>query len=154
VAPGEVAVPETGVQRWQPPTVGPVGDKVPQPLTFDQLEQLDEVIIEAERFTGLRFAIYLGDLGSDTRVGAEAIHAGLGSDGPMAVLLALSPGQRVVEIVTGYESAQRISDRAARLAVLSVVASCGDGDLMGALVNGIRTLADQAGSIPPSPTWW
>jgi len=154
VAPGEVAVPEAEVQRWRPPTVGPVGDAIPHPLTFSQLEQLDEVIVEAERFTGLRFAIYLGDLGPDTRAGAEAVHAGLGADGPMAVLLALSPGQRVVEVVTGYEAAQRISDRAARLAVLSVVASCTDGDLMGALVNGVRTLADQAGSIPPAKTWW
>ena len=71
----------------------------------------------------------------------------------MAVLLAVSPGQRVVEVVTGSEAARRISDRAARLAVLSVVAACADGDLSGALVNGIRTLADQAGTLPDRSTW-
>ena len=35
-----------------------------QPLTTTQLELLDDVIREAERFTGLRFSAYLGDLGA------------------------------------------------------------------------------------------
>ena len=150
---GELATTSGEVDRWAPPTVGPVGPTHPQPLTNRQLEMLDDVIIEAERHTGLRFATYLGDLGQDTRTAAEALHGQLGSDVPMAVLLAISPGQRVVEVVTGSEAARRISDRAARLAVLSVVAACADGDLGGALINGVRTLADQAGTLPHRSHW-
>jgi hypothetical protein len=59
----------------------------------------------------------------------------------------------VVEVVTGSEAARRISDRAARLGVLAVVSSCTDGDIPGALVTGVRILADQAGTLPERSTW-
>ena len=101
----------------------------------------------------MRFSAYLGDLGSNTGASAESLLAGLGADAPAAVLLAVSPGQRVVEVVTGAEAARRVSDRAARLAVLAVVSSCTDGDIPGALVTGIRILADQAGTLPERSTW-
>jgi len=139
------------VKYWDP-QVGPAGE-ADQPLTTTQLELLDDVIREAERFTGLRFSAYLGDLGPNTAAAAEGLLAGLGADGPSAVLLAVSPGQRVVEVVTGAEAARRVSDRAARLAVLAVVSSCTDGDIPGALVTGIRILADQAGTLPERSTW-
>jgi len=137
--------------NWRP-HVGPHGE-AEQPLTTTQLELLDDVLREAERFTGLRFSAYLGDLGNNTAASAESLLAGLGADAPAAVLLAVSPGQRVVEVVTGGEAARRVSDRAARLAVLAVVSSCTDGDIAGALVTGIRILADQAGTLPERSTW-
>ena len=139
------------VKYWDP-QVGPAGGN-DQPLSTTQLELLDDVIREAERFTGLRFSTYLGDLSSNTRAYAEGLLAGLGADAPSAVLLAVSPGQRVVEVVTGPEAARRVSDRAARLAVLAVVSSCTDGDISGALVTGVRILADQAGTLPERSTW-
>ena len=139
------------VQYWNA-QVGPTGG-ADQPLTTAQLELLDDVIREAERFTGLRFSAYLGDLGSNTEAFTQGLLSGLGQDAPDAVLLAISPGQRVAEVVTGGEAARRISDRAARLAVLAVVASCKDGDIPGALLTGIRILADQAGTLPERSTW-
>lgn len=143
----------TGVQPWeQVPRMGPAGE-TDQPLTTTQLELLDDVMREAERFTGLRFSVYLGDLGSNTGSYARSLLAGLGADASTAVLLAVSPGQRVVEVVTGPEAARRVSDRAARLAVLAVVSSCTDGDISGALVTGVRILADQAGTLPERSTW-
>lgn len=145
-----VRLPGGAVAQVNPP-VGPAA--APQVLTTRQLQGLDEVIAEAEQASGLRFAAYLGDLGADTRAGAEGLLSSFGDDAPYTVLLAISPGQRAVEIVTGTEAALRISDRAARVAVLSVVASCGDGDLPGALTSGIRILADQAGSVPERAIW-
>ena len=139
------------VKYWDP-QVGP-NRGAEQPLTTTQLELLDDVIREAERFTGLRFSAYLGDLGGNTRASAEGLLAGLGADATSAVLLAISPGQRVVEVVTGTEAARRVSDRAARLAVLAVVSSCADGDIAGAVVTGVRILADQAGTLPERSTW-
>ena len=70
------------------------------------------------------------------------------------MVLAISPGQRVVEIVTGTEAALRVSDRAARLAVLSVLAAAESGDIPRALENGLRVLADQAGSVPTHSKGW
>ncbi len=139
------------VKYWNP-QVGPTGG-AEQPLTTAQLELLDDVIREAERFTGLRFSAYLGDLGGNTEAFAQGLLSGLGTEAPDAVLLAISPGQRVVEVATGGEAARRITDRAARLAVLAVVSSCTDGDIPGALITGIRILADQAGTLPERSTW-
>ncbi len=131
---------------------GPLGD-VDSPLTRNELELLDDVLIEAERATGLRFTAFVGDLGSDTRAAAESLLASLDAMAPVSVLLAISPGQRVVEVVTGGEAARRISDRGARLAVMAVTAACGVGDVAGALVNGIKILADQAGTLPERSNW-
>jgi len=141
-----------GVEPWTPPAVGPQGNS-DSPLTPAQRNTLDEVIAVAERTTGLRFSVYVGDLGAQTRATAEALHSGLGAEAVVAVLLALSPGQHIVEVVTGAEAARRISDRSARLAVLSTIASCSEGDLIGGLVNGVRTLADQAGTLPERSHW-
>jgi hypothetical protein len=149
---GEIeAMGPVAVKYWDP-QVGPSGG-VDQPLTTTQLELLDDVIREAERFTGLRFSAYLGDMGGNTEAFAQGLLSGLGADSRDAVLLAISPGQRVVEVATGGEAARRITDRAARLAVLAVVSSCTDGDIPGALVTGIRILADQAGTLPERSTW-
>ena len=154
MAPGEVVkASDTGVVApWQAPTCGPVGYG-DLPLDNRQLETLDEVISSAESVTGLRFSAFLGDLGSDSRATALNLLTGLGADAPNAVLVAISPGQRIVEVVTGTVAALRITDRAARLAVLNVVSSATNGDLMGALANGLRTLADQAGTLPDRTSW-
>lgn len=149
----EVAVPATSrPARWTPPTVGPQGD-AGSPLNPAERNSLDEVIAAAERTTGLRFSVYLGDLGADPRATADGLLSGMGAEAAVAVLLAVSPGQRCVEIVTGGEAARRISDRSARLGALSVIAACSAGDLTGALVNGVRTLADQAGALPERSSW-
>ena len=151
VVPASVPGGAAGLVNWNP-QVGPSGS-VDHPLATTQLELLDDVMREAERFTGLRFSVYLGDLGSNTAASAESLLDSLGADAPYAVLLAVSPGQRVVAVVTGPEAARRVSDRAARLAVLGVVSACTDGDVGGALVTGVRILADQAGTLPERSTW-
>jgi len=131
---------------------GPKGD-FDSPLSRQDLEFLDDVLIEAERVTGLRFSAYVGNLGSDTRATAESLLTSLGAEAPIAVLLAVSPEQRVVEVVTGGQAARRISDRAARLAVMAVTSACGLGEVTNGLVNGLRILADQAGTPPTRSTW-
>ena len=61
------------------------------------------------------------------------------------MLVAVSPEQRVVEVLTGPEARLRLPDRGAKLAVMSMVASFKEGDLFGGLLSGLRMLADQAG---------
>lgn len=115
------------------------------PFSPGQLARLDEALTLATRSTGLEFAIYLGDLGEDTRERAEQLHANLGARAGEGVLLAVSPGQRQVEIVTGEESHRRVTDRSCNLAVMSMVASFKEGDLVGGLISGLRMLSDAAG---------
>ncbi|RZQ59615.1 DUF5130 family protein [Amycolatopsis suaedae] len=119
------------------------------PFTTKQLARLDEALTLASRETGLDFSIYLGELaGDDTRAVAEAMHDSLGERAADAVLIAVSPGQRIIEVVTGDEARLRLSDRGAKLAVMSMVASFKEGDLVGGLVSGLRMLTDQAGQPP------
>jgi hypothetical protein len=115
------------------------------PFTPVQLARLDEALTLSSRSTGLNFSVYLGDLGEDTRATAESLHATPGDGAAESVLIAVSPGQRKVEIVTGEESARRLPDRACNLAVMSMVASFKEGDLIGGLVSALRMLSDQAG---------
>ncbi len=117
------------------------------PFRTTQLALLDEALTLAGRTTGLHFSIYLGDLGDDAHARAEELHARVGSRASSAVLVAVSPGQRVVEVVTGSESSRRIPDRGCKLAVMTMVASFENGDLTGGLIAGLRMLADEAGPV-------
>ena len=114
-------------------------------FTFQELARLDEALTMSSRETGLRFTLYIGELGSDTRTTAEDLHSRSGGDTASSVLVALSPGQRVLEIVTGAAAARRLPDRACALAVLSMTSRLGSGDLTGAIVNGLRQMSDAAG---------
>jgi Domain of unknown function (DUF5130) len=114
-------------------------------FSYKQLARVDEALTMSSRETGLRFTLYIGDLGRQTRVRAEELHARSGANPADAVLIAVSPGQRVVEVVTGSGASRRLPDRACALAVLSMTTSFAAGDLVGGIVNGLRQLSDQAG---------
>jgi len=122
----------------EPDTTGKV------PFSTQQLARLDEALTLASRDTGLLFAIYLGDLGPQSEAKAAELHASL-ENAEGAVLVAVSPAQRLVEVVTGSEAKLRLPDRGAKLAVMSMVASFKESDLFGGLLSGLRMLADQAG---------
>jgi hypothetical protein len=106
------------------------------------LWRIDEALSAADRETGLTFSVYVGDLEEPTRETAERLHAQLAEEDD-AVLLAISPNQRVLEIVTGQRAARRLPDRICALAALSMTASFEGGDLAGGVVTGLRMLADQ-----------
>ena len=114
------------------------------PFTTRQLLRLDEALRMADEQTGLTFSVYLGDLDEPVRQHAEKLHKQL--DGAEeAVLIAVSPNQRVLEIVTGSEARKRISDRDAKLAALSMAAAFAGGDLAGGVLSGLDQLASHAG---------
>lgn len=115
------------------------------PFTTRELSLLDEALTVASRETGLLFSTYLGDLGEDTRARAEELLDETGEDAARSVLIAVSPGQRAVEVVTGSTAHQRLADRACKLATMGMVASFKEGDLIGGLVSALRMLTEQAG---------
>jgi len=113
------------------------------PFSPRQLFRLDEALSAADRETGLTFSVYVGELAEPTRATVERLLEQL-PDPDESVLLAVSPGQRVLEIVTGANTTRRLPDRVCALAALSMTASFGGGDLTGGIVTGLRMLADQA----------
>lgn len=114
------------------------------PFTTRQLLRLDEALRAADQQTGLTFSVYIGELTVPTRETAEKLHKQI-DDADRAVLLAVSPNQRKLEIVTGNEARKRISDRDAKLAGLSMAAAFAGGDLSGGILSGIDQLASHAG---------
>ena len=114
------------------------------PFNTRQLLRLDEALRVADESTGLTFSVYVGDLDEPVRAHAEKMHSQL-ADPARSVLVAASPNQRVLEIVTGAEARKRLPDRDCKLAALSMTAAFGGGDLAGGLVSGIAQLADHAG---------
>ncbi|BCJ63871.1 DUF5130 family protein [Polymorphospora rubra] len=113
------------------------------PFSTRQLLRIDEALRTADDSTGYTFSIYVGDLEEPVREHAERLHGQI-TEPDRAVLIAVSPNQRQLEVVTGAEVRKRIPDRDAKLAALSMVASFGGGDLAGGLVNGLDQLASRA----------
>jgi hypothetical protein len=114
------------------------------PFSTRQLLRLDEALRLADRGTGLTFSVYVGDLDEPARGHAEKLHGQL-TNPDHSVLIAVSPNQRLLEIITGVEARKRIPDRSAKLAALSMAAAFGGGDLAGGVVSGLAQLTDQAG---------
>lgn len=115
-----------------------------EPFTTRQLLRLDEALRAADSSTGLTFSIYVGEITEPERKGAEELHVQLARPAH-CVLLAVSPKQRQLEIVTGSIARRRLSDRDCKLAALSMAAAFGGGDLAGGLISGLAQLADHAG---------
>ncbi len=117
-----------------------------RPFKPSQLARIDEALTLASAETGLLFSVYVGPLGEVSRVTAERLFDKLAVRHPAPVLLAISPAERKLEIVTGGESSRRIPNRVAGLAALAMRASFTSGDLTGGIVSGLRQLADAAGA--------
>jgi hypothetical protein len=138
-APAVAGVPEP--QRANP-TYHP--EVVNGPLSVRALLRVDEALRLADISTGLTFSVYIGELGPSSRDMAQHLHARL-ADPDSSVLIAVSPNERVLEIVTGSRARRRILDRDAKLAAMSMSAAFAGGDLGGGIVAGIAQLADHAG---------
>jgi hypothetical protein len=108
------------------------------------LVRLDEALTLSSREAELEFSLYVGELSTPTRAHAEALFEKLAPD---AVLIAVSPGQRVLHVVTGPVSSKRLSNRACALAAVSMRAAFSNGDLVGGLMTGLRMLSDSVTTV-------
>ena len=116
----EVRSHDTATEATAPARTDEQYDQPDKVFSYRELARLDEALTMSSRETGLRFTLYVGDLGTPTRARAEELHAYSGGNTAEGVLIAVSPGQRVVEVVTGSAAARRLPDRACALAVLSM----------------------------------
>lgn len=122
---------------------GPDLQALEGPFTTRQLLRLDEALRTADTSTGLTFSVYVGDLTEPVREHAEKLHSQL-PNAADAVLVAVSPNQRALEIVTGPRARRKLPDRDCKLAALSMTASFSGGDLAGGIVAGLAQLANHA----------
>lgn len=119
---------------------------VDYPFPVKDLVTLDDALKYGSRAAGARFAVYIGDLGEDTAATAREILADVPTP-DNAVLLAVSPNQRAIEVVYGSEVKGRGIETAAPLGVSAAAAAFQEGNLMDGLISAVRVLS--AGVSPP-----
>jgi len=149
VASGEVATVEPGqlAKGWVITTSGRISGvtepgelSVDYPFPIKDLVAIDDALKYGSRASGARFAIYLGDLGSDTAARAREILAKVPTP-DNAVLLAVSPDQCVIEVVYGSQVRGRGAESAAPKGVAAASSAFEQGDLVGGLVSAIGVLS-------------
>ncbi|MFI7135426.1 DUF5130 family protein [Nonomuraea sp. NPDC050153] len=113
-------------------------------LTASQADDVRRALHTAERRSGLRFGVFLGDPVGSRRHFAERLHAALGEEADDAVVLLVDLKGRALEIVTGEHARRRLSDGACRLTAMSMATAFSVGDLVGGLLYGIAALGEQA----------
>jgi hypothetical protein len=115
------------------------------PFSVKDLVVLDDALKYGSRGSKARFAVYLGDLGEDTAATARDILAKVPTP-DNAVLLAVSPNQKAIEVVYGAEVKGRGIEEAAPLGVSAAAASFMEGNLIDGLISAVRVLS--AGVAP------
>ena len=116
------------------------------PFPTTDLVTLDDALTYGTRASKARMAVYIGDLGNDTAARAREILADVPTPND-AVLLAVSPNQRAIEVVYGEGVKGRGAESAAPLGVAAAAASFKDGNLIDGLISAVRVLS--AGISPP-----
>src|SRR6202046_2922752 len=111
------------------------------PFPINDLVTLDDALTYGSRAAGARFAVYIGDLGSDTAARAREILAKVPTPNN-AVLLAVSPDQSVIEVVYGAQVRGRGAEAAAPLGVAAAAAAFEQGHLVDGLVSAIGVLSE------------
>ena len=107
------------------------------PFPIDELVTLDDALTYGSRAAGARFAVYIGDLGSDTAARAREILAKVPTPNN-AVLVAVSPDQHAIELVYGSQVRGRGAESAAPLGVAAAASALQDGKLIDGLVSAVR----------------
>ena len=110
------------------------------PFSTMDLIALDDALTSASRQSRARFSVYVGDLGPDTMATAQQILADVPTPGN-AVLLAVSPDERAIEVVFGAELRGRGAESAAPLGVSAAASSFRQGNLIDGLVSAIRVMS-------------
>lgn len=107
------------------------------PFPISELVTLDDALTYGSRAAGARFAVYIGDLGSNTAERAREILAKVPTPND-AVLVAVSPDQHAIEVVYGSQVRGRGAETAAPLGIAAAAAAFQDGKLIDGLVSAIR----------------
>ncbi len=110
------------------------------PFPVDDLVRLDDALKFGSRAAKARFAVYIGDLGADTAATARDVLAEVPTPNN-AVLLAVSPNQKAIEVVYGSDLQGRGIEESAPLGVKAAAASFNYGNLMAGLIAAINAMS-------------
>jgi uncharacterized membrane protein YgcG len=119
---------------------------VPAGEAFSERQNDDIVraIRLARQQSDLPVSVYVGTLEGDPRDEALLLHGALGDHARESVLVAVDPGSRRLEVVTGPDVRRRLDDRSTGLAAMAMTSAFQAGDLSGGIANGIMSLAEHA----------
>lgn len=149
VAPGDVATIEPAELPlgWAVTTSGRISGvtepgelSVDYPFPINDLVALDDALKYGSRASLTRFAVYLGDLGSDTAARAREILTQVPTP-DNAVLIAVSPDQCAIEVVYGSQVRGRGAESTVPLGVAAASAAFEQGELIDGLISAIRVLS-------------
>ena len=115
-------------------------------LSYSDRRQIENALAMAERVSDIDFEAYIGPAGADSRAYALALHSQLARP-DNSVLVLCDPDARALEIVTGQDTRQYLSDADCRLAVATMTSSF----LAGLFVNGLARGISQLGEIAHHP---
>jgi len=110
------------------------------PFSIADRVALDDALKYGSRASKARFAVYIGDLGADTAASARTL-LGRVPRPDDAVLLAVSPNQRAIEVVYGSGVRGRGAESAAPLGVAAAASAFKEGNLIDGLISAIRVLS-------------
>ena len=96
----------------------------------------------AREISGLAFGVYIGEL-PQGRESAFARHAQLPA-AESAILVAVDPGARTIDIVTGKEAHISLDDRSCDFATLAFVSCANAGDIVGGVREALIVMAEHA----------
>lgn len=117
-------------------------DELPGQYPFRTLDlmALDTALTNASRQSKARFAVYVGDLGADTAATAREVLAEVPTPNN-AVLLAVSPDQRAIEVTYGEDLRGRGVESAAPLGVSAAASAFREGNLIDGLISAVRVMS-------------
>jgi len=104
------------------------------------LMALDNALTNASRQSKARFAVYVGDLGADTAARAREVLADVPTPNN-AVLLAVSPDQRAIEVTYGADLRGRGVESVAPLGVSAAASAFREGNLIDGLISAVRVMS-------------
>ena len=110
------------------------------PFPTADLMALDNALTNASRQSKARFAVYVGDLGTDTAAGARQVLAEVPTPNN-AVLLAVSPDQRAIEVTYGADLRGRGVESVAPLGVSAAASAFREGNLIDGLISAVRVMS-------------
>lgn len=110
------------------------------PFSMVDRVRMDRTLTEATRRTKILWTIYIGELSATPANAARELHSTL-PDPARSVLIAVSPNDKVIEVIGGDAIGQRFNDRVAQLGVSAALASFKQGDLIDGLVSAVRVMS-------------
>lgn len=110
------------------------------PFPHLDLMALDNALTNASRQSRARFAVYVGDLGADTAARAREVLADVPTPNN-AVLLAVSPDQRAIEVTYGADLRGRGVESVAPLGVSAAASAFREGNLIDGLISAVRVMS-------------